>query len=225
MGDHGPRTTESFLAEAGPNTEIHMKNRYLNLVGASITASLLSLVGSASALESEGRRQVVDTWLTSKTMIALAADSRVKGRHVSVATENSVVVLRGKVDNATAKKAAKEIAKGIQGVRRVDNQLQVIAPEKRDSVDASDESISTAIKERIGQDAVQTNDWSLKSADIGVATNAGIVSLTGNVLSIRISAQASWTAWQIRGVRSVKNDLVVSPGNALVSQDVDRRTP
>lgn len=202
-----------------------MKNRYLNLVGASITAGILSLVGNASALESEGRRQVVDTWLTSKTMIALAADSRVKGRHVSVVTENSVVMLRGKVDNATAKKAAKEIARGVEGVKRVDNQLQVVAPEKRDSVDASDESISKAIKERIGQDAVRMNDWSLMSANIGVATNAGIVSLTGSVLSITISAQASWTAWQVRGVKSVKNDLVVSPGHARVSDNADRQAP
>jgi osmotically-inducible protein OsmY len=36
------------------------------------------------------------------------------------------------------------------------------------------------------------------------------VSLSGEVPTIIVSAQASWTAWNVRGVRSVKNDLIVS---------------
>ena len=199
-----------------------MKNRYLKLVGASVTAGILSLASTSSAFESEGKKQVLDTWVTAKTMIALAADSRVKGHQVSVETEKGVVKLRGKVDNDVAKKAAKEITKGIDGVRKVDNQLQVVAPDKRDAVGTSDEAITTLIREKIVQDAERMNDYSLKSADIGVVINAGVVSLTGNVLSISISAQASWTAWQVRGVKSVKNDLIVSSKHDLVTS---KQTP
>jgi osmotically-inducible protein OsmY len=39
--------------------------------------------------------------------------------------------------------------------------------------------------------------------------HAGVVSLTGEVPNIKTSAQASWTAWKVAGVKSVKNDLTV----------------
>jgi len=39
-----------------------------------------------------------DSWITSKTKIALFADERVKGRDVSVETMKGEVSLRGKVD-------------------------------------------------------------------------------------------------------------------------------
>jgi osmotically-inducible protein OsmY len=46
-------------------------------------------------------------------------------------------------------------------------------------------------------------------ARIHTQTNAGVVSLSGEVPDLTTSAQASWTAWQVPGVKSVKNDLTV----------------
>jgi osmotically-inducible protein OsmY len=46
-------------------------------------------------------------------------------------------------------------------------------------------------------------------ADIAVQTNAGVVSLTGEVKDLMTSANASWTAWFATGVKSVNNDLTV----------------
>ena len=52
-------------------------------------------------------------------------------------------------------------------------------------------------------------DMNLKTAGIAVQTNAGVVSLTGEVKDIMTSANASWTTRQVAGVKSVKNDLTV----------------
>ena len=49
----------------------------------------------------------------------------------------------------------------------------------------------------------------LRKADIGVTTNAGVVSLTGEVSDFTTSAQASWVAWKESGVKSVTNDLTL----------------
>ena len=38
---------------------------------------------------------------------------------------------------------------------------------------------------------------------------SGVVSLTGEVMDIMTSANASWTTRQVPGVKSVKNDLTV----------------
>ena len=66
-----------------------------------------------------------------------------------------------------------------------------------------DEAITARVKAHFAKDA------HLKHADIAVQTNAGVVSLTGEVPDIMTSANASWTAWFVPGVKSVKNDLTV----------------
>lgn len=82
----------------------------------------------AKSTTQEVKTAVSDSWITSKTKIALFSDDRVKGTQVSVDTKDGVVYLRGKVDSAEAKTAAGEIAKGIEGAKSVKNDLQVVAP-------------------------------------------------------------------------------------------------
>ena len=147
----------------------------------------------------EAKTMVTDSWVTSKTKISLFADERVKGTQVSVDTAKGVVHLRGKVDSAEAKSAAGDIAKGIEGVKSVKNDLQVVAPTARKAVDASDSDIAKAVGTRLSKDT------QLKKVD--VRTDAGVVTLTGQVATISASAKASEMARGVPGVRSVKNEL------------------
>jgi len=148
-----------------------------------------------------------DSWLTAKTKIALVGDGRVKGRQINVETKKGVVMLRGKVDTDEAKTAAEETAKGIDGVKSVKNELQVVPPSKREAVEEKDEAITDRVKREINKDT------KLKKADIDIKVNAGVVSLTGDVPDISTSAKASWTAWKVLGVKSVKNDLTIKDKN------------
>jgi hyperosmotically inducible periplasmic protein len=146
---------------------------------------------------------IADSYLTSKAKIALFSDSRVKGRQIDVQTTNGQVMLRGMVDSDAAKQAAEGIAKGLEGVKSVKNDLEVVAPSAQEAVEEKDETLTTQVQENMAKEA------DLKNADIAVQTNAGVVSLTGEVGDIMTSAQASWIAWQVPGVQSVKNDLIV----------------
>lgn len=159
------------------------------------------LTGSAFGRAEE--RNMSDSWITAKTKIALFADSRVKGSDINVATTNGAVTIRGKVDTDAAKQAAESIAKGIDGAKTVKNDLQVVAPTKREAVDDKDEAITARVNEQMAKDT------QLKNARIKAQTNAGVVSLSGEVADLATSAQASWSAWQVPGVKSVKNDLRV----------------
>jgi hyperosmotically inducible protein len=149
------------------------------------------------------KEPVTDSWITAKTKIALFADSRVKGRQINVETKKGLVMLRGKVDSDEAKNAAEETSKAIDGVKSVKNELQVVAPSKRAAVDEKDDVINDRVKREISKDA------RLSKGSIDVKTNAGVVSLTGEVPDITSSAKASWTAWKVVGVKSVKNDLTI----------------
>src|SRR6266545_1225590 len=64
----------------------------------------------AKSVTQETKTAVTDSWVTSKTKIALFEDDRVKGSQVKVETIHGVVHLRGKVDSAEAKAAAASIA-------------------------------------------------------------------------------------------------------------------
>jgi len=145
------------------------------------------------------KTMVSDSWLTSKTKISLFADQRVKGTQISVDTAKGVVHLRGKVDSAEAKSAASDIAKGVEGVKSVKNDLQVVTPAARQAVDANDKDIAKAVETRLSKDS------QLKKVD--VRTDAGVVTLTGQVATIGASAKASEMARGVSGVKSVKNEL------------------
>ena len=153
----------------------------------------------AQTTTQEAKTMVTDSWVTSKTKISLFADERVKGTQVSVDTAKGVVHLRGKVDSAEAKSAANDIAKGIEGVKSVKNDLQVVTPAARQAVDANDKDIAKAVETRLSQDS------QLKMVD--VRTDAGVVTLTGQVPSIVVGAKASEMARGVPGVKSVKNEL------------------
>ena len=182
-----------------------MKTHYLvTLCTALVVGAALITVPATAVDVSKEKALVNDSWLTAKTKIALAADGRVKGRQIDVETTNNVVMLRGKVDSDAAKQAAEDITKMLDGVKTVKNDLEVVTPAKREVIDDKDDAITTRVNEQIAKDTY------LKDAGIRTQTNAGVVSLTGEVKDIMTSANASWTAWQVPGVKSVKNDLTVN---------------
>jgi hyperosmotically inducible protein len=154
----------------------------------------------------EAKEAVSDSWVTSKAKIALFADDRVAGKDVRVETVNGQIFLRGKVDSEDAKMAAAEIAKGIEGVKSVKNDLQVVPPAARKSVAANDKQITKAVETSFAKDA------QLKKID--VRTDAGVVVLSGEVPNISTAAKASEMAHRVDGVKSVKNELRVAQAKA-----------
>jgi osmotically-inducible protein OsmY len=75
----------------------------------------------------------------------------------------------------------------------------VVAPTARKAVDASDSDIAKAVGTRLAKDT------QLKTVE--VRTDAGVVTLTGQVATIGASAKASEMARGVPGVKSVKNEL------------------
>jgi osmotically-inducible protein OsmY len=73
--------------------------------------------------------KVDDGVLTTKVKAALLADDIVKGLDINVDSQNGTVSLKGSVESQTQVDRAVEVAKGIEGVQNVDNQLVVNAAE------------------------------------------------------------------------------------------------
>jgi len=74
--------------------------------------------------ETNAAANVVDNAaLTTKVKTALLADELVKGTQINVDSNNGVVTLNGAVDSPAHKEKAEQVAKGVSGVTRVQNNL------------------------------------------------------------------------------------------------------
>lgn len=144
---------------------------------------------------------VKDSWLTTKVKSKLFADSRVKGRMIHVETSGAVVMLRGKVETAHEKMTAEDIVRHVDGVKSVQNVLQVVPDAQRKMVDAKDADIQTAVQTRLSKDD------RLKDADIKVRADNGLVTLMGTVPDARMKARANDLARGVPGVKAVRNEL------------------
>lgn len=146
-------------------------------------------------------RRDPDAWVTVQTLTVLYTDLRLTGRRLAVDTVQGVVTLRGKVDSDEAKAAAAEIAKGIEGVKEVRNELVVVPAAQRAQVDAVDEEIDHLLKDRF------RGDPRLQSERIGARVDGSVVTLLGAVRDEAASARAAEIARGVPGVRAVKNEL------------------
>ena len=189
----------------------HMFKAGIALLAAAFIAAPLSVSAGETMNKAEEKikgtahdmkEATSDSWITSKIKIALFADSRVKGREVSVETMNGEVFLRGKIESEEAKSAAAEVTRGIDGVRNVKNDLQVVSASTRAAVTADDNVITRSVESRFSRDP------ELKKID--VRTDAGVVVLSGQVTNIRTAARASETAHKVDGVKAVRNELRVN---------------
>jgi len=149
-----------------------------------------------------------DLWITSATKMKLAADSRTPATEINVDTTNGTVTLFGMVPTQESKAAAQEIAQGVSGVKHVENKLEVVAAQKQDKVQASDDVVLTNVKKTLQDRGDQDN------ANIGVEVSNGVVRLTGMVPTWERSLSAVYGARSVAGVRAVRNDMTVETQQA-----------
>ena len=135
------------------------------------------------------------------------ASSEVKGHEIDVDTDHGVVTLKGKVDNDNARQQAVQIARGVDGVTRVEDQLTIDADRDRMAVrrgepERSPGWITTKIQ---AQYYVHPG---LKPWNIDVTTSpTGVVTLAGEIDSDADRTEAVKIASATDGVTRVEDRL------------------
>jgi hyperosmotically inducible periplasmic protein len=114
-----------------------------------------------------------DSVLSANIKTKLTADEFVKVRNVDVDVVNGIVYLIGVVETESTRRMAADIARGIEGVRHVENQL--IVGKTSTGQLLSDLFMTSKIK------AYFIKDPDIKSLNIDVDTNQSVVTLTGTV--------------------------------------------
>jgi len=84
--------------------------------------------GTGPSVTSDIKKDTQNSWLTTKVKSALAADVGLKTlTGINVDSAGSVVTLKGSVDTAANKSRAEQVARGVEGVSLVKNELAVQA--------------------------------------------------------------------------------------------------
>lgn len=174
--------------------------------------ALLTVVppGRAVVAEAIDDQQIADAidWL-------LLQNEDVPGNSINVDVYDGRVTLDGRVSDILAKERAGRIAESIIGVTALENRISVDPPARRDR------TISSDVLQALELDPA-TDSW-----EIGVETEDGIVTLTGEVNSLAEMDLAETVAKSVSGVREVRNRIAVDYETARpdeeIGQDIEQR--
>lgn len=97
----------------------------LTMGAAAAACSSTSERGGMERAGANAGRVVDDSVITGKVKAALVADPTTKAHQISVETFQGVVQLSGFVDTSEARSRATQVAKGVDGVKTVKNDLEL----------------------------------------------------------------------------------------------------
>lgn len=173
------------------------------LLAVSMTACEKRQEPGAAAPGTSMGAAVDDSVLTTKVKSALIADSEIAGTDVKVETRNGEVQLSGSVASQAQMDRAVLIARGMDGVRDVKNNMTVKTETASVGTKIDDTVVTTKVKSAL------LADPEVKGSDIGVVTQNGVVQLSGFVENEKQLNRAVEVARSVEGVQNVANQMSV----------------
>jgi hyperosmotically inducible periplasmic protein len=168
-------------------------------------------------------RQVDDALLTARVKTRMTADGRISPSRVDVDTLNGNVTLSGETPTEEEKSAAEDVARNVEGVRGISNQIVVNPAVAGTGIPSGQEVKRQAEKtvSNVGQGVkkgaenafllgeVKARLAAAGYGGVGVGVDRGVVTLKGETSNEkdRIAAQA--IVEKIRGVQKVNNQMTV----------------
>jgi len=173
------------------------------LLAAAVTT--VALLGAYAVQADDSKRSVGeytdDKMLVGKVKSALISDKTADADEINVESYKGVVQLNGFVDNAKEKAQAETVAKAVEGVKGVENNLQIKEASQTTGGAIDDSSITAKVKSAL------VDSDATKAGDIKVETRGGVVQLSGFVSNQAQKDAATKVAQSVTGVKAVNNGL------------------
>ena len=169
-----------------------------------LLATLLIIFISFSAFAETSGEHIDDATIASKTKAALISHKNVSARHIDVEVSKSIVQLSGFVDSESEENIALDIAKNIQGTKKVLDAIVVFSSSRSMGEALDDTKISATLKTRLTK-----ADGLGSAAAINTEVKQGQVLLAGFVENAKIKNTAGEIAKSISGVTEVHNFIAV----------------
>jgi hyperosmotically inducible protein len=147
--------------------------------------------------------QIDDAALLTSVKAALVRNPVTEAGEINVDVNRGVVKLSGFVDSKNEKSKAADVARKVDGVKSVQNDIAVKEGNST-AGEMVDDSILTA---KVKAALVQSPET--KAHQINVETKDGVVQLSGFVDNAGAKSAAASVAKSVTGVKDVKNELSV----------------
>lgn len=147
--------------------------------------------------------EIDDSVVTAAVKSALLADPDIKSFDFKVETRKGEVQLSGFVDGQTQVDRAIAVARGVAGVKGIDNKVSMKGAATTVGNKIDDEIVTTRVKGALLADA------NVKSFDIAVVTRKGEVQLSGFVDNQAQIDRAVEVARAVQGAGSVNNEMSI----------------
>ena len=147
-----------------------------------------------------------DAWLSAKAKTTLLFHKSVSAT-TEVSTKDGIVTLKGEAASQAQKDLTTTYAKDIEGVKNVNNEMTVSKTSKKERAamvgKIDDASISALVKITL------LYHYSTSAINTTVATNSGVVTLTGKVKNKAEKDITTKVAKDVWGVKRVKNLMTI----------------
>jgi hyperosmotically inducible protein len=179
-----------------------MKSRILTIIVAMLATAAMAACSPTRTTRSAGET-LDDATVTAKVKTALARDPATSAYRIEVESYRGDVQLNGFVETAEMKSEATRVAKSVDGVQKVSNNLEVKSGDRSAGEVVDDGVITAKVKSAL------ISDPNVAARDVNVETRQGVVQLAGFVDSSAQKSKASEVTRRIAGVKQVDNQLEV----------------
>jgi hyperosmotically inducible protein len=181
-----------------------------------LTLALLSAQALAGAPGDSFEGAAKDAWLAGKVEMAFTLNQHLNPFEINTDVQEGVVNLTGTVDSGIDRDLAGEIARGIEGVVSVDNDIRVeaVSDQRAERSGAKQRNFPSWFDDATTTAAVKSKliaNANTKGLQIDVDTRDDVVTLSGRVGSEEQRALAEQLARNTSDVEDVRNQLVVDP--------------
>lgn len=189
-------------------------------------AGLITLAPLVQADEGDLSRQLSDARQQGAIDTAFALNRHLDPFDIEVSVSDGVATLEGAVENPAERELASQLASSIEGVRQVDNQLQIdadlspsvledqarIVTEKTLAQRYDDATLAATVRSRL----LWNTDT--EGLDIQVRAENGVVSLSGNAGTPAAKELAGELVASTEGVREVHNHLSINTADSTSTE-------
>ena len=155
--------------------------------------------GTANAMPN----QSPDAWITAKAKLSLWTHSDIRSNAVQIDTSEGTVTVHGTVDSASQKKEASDLILSIEGVKHVQDLLQIRTPSNTKIITVADGVIKSEVNR-----ALKLEPALKRSSVSAQSTDKGVVLLTGTAETMSDQILAIIVTDSVDGVRHVVSEIM-----------------
>jgi hyperosmotically inducible periplasmic protein len=179
-----------------------------------LVSAVAAAIAGAAFANAKPSQEVIEARQESQIWTTYALSPYLRANDLKVTVHEGKATLTGNVAEGVNKDLAKQIALGVDGIKSVDNKIEVV-PNYKSPAQSADRSYGEVVDDASITSAVKSKLLWSRYADglsANVDTTRGKVKLSGTANSTEAKEAAGKLAMNTHGVHGVSNQLVVEAG-------------